>query len=70
MDCWTCEATAVGCCRFCGRGVCREHTRTSPFVLAAYAGENGEVMHALVVDDALNCGTCKPRPAPVDINLY
>ena len=33
MDCWVCERTALGACRFCGRGTCRDHAKTHPFLL-------------------------------------
>ncbi len=65
MDCWHCRRTAVGACRFCGRGVCENHAKTRPFILDLYVAK--EVVRALVVDDALHCGTCSPRPDPVDL---
>jgi hypothetical protein len=65
MDCWHCRRTAVGTCRFCGRGVCEDHVETKPFVLDLYRA--GEVMRALVVEDALHCGACTPRPDPLDL---
>ena len=33
MSCWYCRLTAVGACRFCGRGLCENHVETQPFVL-------------------------------------
>jgi len=63
MDCWHCRRTAVGTCRFCGRGVCEDHAKTKPFVLELFRAN--ESTKALVVEDALFCGACKPRPAPV-----
>lgn len=65
MDCWHCRRTAVGTCRFCGRGVCEDHANTKPFVLELFRAN--ESMKALVVEDALFCGACKPRPTPVDL---
>ena len=69
MDCWHCRRTAVGVCRFCGRGVCENHVQTKPFVLELYrsADADVDVVKALVVEDALACGACKPRPDPVDL---
>ena len=32
-NCWHCRLTAVGSCRFCGRGRGDNHARTQPFVL-------------------------------------
>ena len=63
MDCWHCRRTAVGTCRFCGRGICEDHVETLPFVLELYRAE--DVTRALVVEDALYCGACTPRPDPL-----
>ncbi len=65
MDCWHCRRTAVGACRFCGRGVCENHAKTRPFILDLYVAK--EVVRALVVEDALHCGACSPRPDPVEL---
>lgn len=67
MDCWTCERTALGACRFCGRGTCREHAKTSPFILEAFRGKERQTMRVLVVEDALHCGVCRPKGDPVDM---
>ena len=67
MDCWSCERPALGTCRFCGRGVCREHARSHPFILSVYRQTKGDDLKALVVEDALHCGFCKPRGEPVDV---
>jgi hypothetical protein len=66
MDCWHCRRTAVGSCRFCGRGICEDHVETAPYVLELYRGPGG-VTRALVVEDALYCGACTPRPDPLDL---
>src|SRR3989304_10368529 len=64
MDCWTCERTALAACRFCGRGVCREHAKTMPFVLEVLRGRPpDDGAKALVVDAAIHCGVCSPRAA-------
>jgi len=65
MDCWHCRRTAVGVCRFCGRGVCENHAGTRPFILDVI--DNRVPTRALVVEDALHCGSCRPRPDPVDL---
>jgi len=65
MDCWHCRRSAVGTCRFCGRGVCEDHLETRPFILDVFAGR--ESSRALVVEDALFCGACTPRADPVDL---
>ncbi len=67
MDCWSCERPALGSCRFCGRGVCREHARSHPFIIALYRQAKRDVVRALVVEDALHCGVCRPRGDAVDL---
>ena len=66
MFCWHCKTPAVGGCRFCGRALCEAHVDTKPFVLALDRTTDG-VSRTLVVDDALFCGVCTPRPAPVEV---
>ena len=65
MSCWHCKRTAVGACRFCGRGVCEDHVLTKPYVLDLVV-RSGKT-EALVVEDALHCGACHPRPTLVPI---
>jgi hypothetical protein len=67
MDCWICKRTALGVCRFCGRGICEEHARFHPYILDLYTAHSKDVVRALVVEDALHCGVCKPRPEPIDV---
>ena len=64
MDCWHCRRTAVGACRFCGRGICEDHARRSRSSWSC-SGRRGT--RALVVEDALFCGACTPRPDPIDL---
>lgn len=65
MDCWVCRTTALGTCRFCGRGVCADHARFLPYILELYHPRTRQTLQALVVEDALHCGVCRPRPEPV-----
>jgi hypothetical protein len=65
MDCWHCRRTAVGVCRFCGRGVCEDHANTEPFILELFRGSGST--QALVVEDALRCGGCTLRPDPIPL---
>ena len=37
-----------------------------PFILSIYLGRE-QVAKAVVVADALFCGTCKPQPEPIDM---
>lgn len=64
MECWHCNRPAQGVCRFCGRALCRDHVKTMPFILAVFKDQQGKNA-ALVVEDTLHCGVCKPRGAPV-----
>jgi hypothetical protein len=68
MECWTCSETASALCRFCGRATCRSHAQTLPYVITAW-GEQPPVVSALVVEDAVFCGSCRPHPAPVRLDL-
>jgi len=66
MNCWHCERPAHGSCRFCGRGLCKEHAQTLPHIEEIYQGDKG-TYKALVVADALWCGVCKPKEDPVEL---
>jgi hypothetical protein len=65
VDCWQCRRVAVATCRFCGRAVCENHAVTKPYVLELFRGAG--TTKALVVEDAIHCGTCTPRPDPIDL---
>jgi hypothetical protein len=65
VDCWNCHRTAVGACRFCGRGMCEDHAKERPYILELFRGS--DAMQALVVEDALYCGNCSPRPDPIPL---
>jgi hypothetical protein len=45
--------------------VCEDHAEEKPFILELFRG--GDMTKALVVEDALHCGTCHPRPDPIDL---
>ena len=66
MNCIHCERTAYAACRFCGRGVCKDHMSTFPYIVSLYRGEDG-IQKAIVVPDAVYCGVCKPREQPVPL---
>ena len=66
MECWHCERPAHGVCRFCGRGVCKDHAQKLPGIVSVFA-DQGARPKALVVPDSLHCGVCKPRGDPIDI---
>lgn len=66
MNCWHCERPAHGVCQFCGRAVCREHTKTLPHIVEIYRNDEG-VYKALVVANALYCGVCQPKDDPIEL---
>ena len=55
----------MGTCRFCGRGICEDHVETHPYILELLS--SSETTKALVVEDALYCGACTPRPDLLDL---
>jgi hypothetical protein len=67
MKCWICSENASGVCRFCGRGVCKDHAKEKPFIFTVYEGPTTTKPKALVETDALWCGTCKPYPEPIEM---
>jgi uncharacterized protein DUF2180 len=67
LDCWHCRKSALGVCRFCGRGVCEDHAQEHPYILDLYRDREGGSMKVLLVEDALFCGICTPRPDPIVI---
>ena len=52
-------------CRFCGRAVCEDHVKTQPYLLELF--RSNDVTKALVVEDAVYCGACTPRPDPLEL---
>jgi hypothetical protein len=66
MMCYQCDEQARGVCIFCGRAVCKKHTKKMPAIISIYVGA-GNVPKAVVVSDALFCGQCKPQPEPVEM---
>ena len=55
----------MGTCRFCGRGICEDHVETHPYILELLT--SSQTTKALVVEDALYCGACRPRPDLLDL---
>jgi hypothetical protein len=45
--------------------VCEDHAQEHPYILELF--RSGNVRKALVVEDALFCGACSPRPDPLDL---
>jgi hypothetical protein len=45
--------------------VCEDHAEEKPFILELFRG--GDMTRALVVENALHCGTCRARPDPIDL---
>jgi len=38
-----------------------------PFVIDVFRGKRHDSLRALVVEDALHCGVCKPKGEPVEL---
>lgn len=66
MNCWHCERTAQGVCKFCGRALCQEHVKKLPYILSIYV-DRQDHRQALVVNNALYCGVCQPRDDPIHL---
>ena len=66
MECWHCGRPAQAACKFCGRGVCKEHAKELPSIISIFDSKDG-VKKAIVVPDAVYCGLCKPKDEPVDL---
>lgn len=66
MNCWHCDRPAHAVCRFCGRGLCKEHVKSMPFILEVYRSGTG-LAKALVVADAAWCAVCRPKEDPVEL---
>ena len=65
MLCWFCANAARGTRRFCARGLCENHAKFGPYLLEVHRSESRRRAEGLVVEDAVQCGTCRPRPQPV-----
>jgi len=59
MNCYYCEKVARAICRFCGAGVCPDHTKASRFV-SGWAAEGRA--DNVVVFNAIWCGRCAVQP--------
>ena len=63
MKCHTCEAEARAICKFCGRAVCKEHTKTGDYFsgfgqkLKEHLWPSGSNT-GVIVKDAIWCGEC------------
>ena len=55
----------MGVCRFCGRAVCEDHVQEHPYILELFKGKMST--RALIVENAVYCGACTPRPDPLDL---
>jgi hypothetical protein len=67
MECWVCDATPKGLCRFCNRAVCKQHAQTRPFLFEVWE-DHGD-LRGLAVEDALYCGVCKLHAEPIDLEF-
>ncbi len=74
MNCWHCDRPAHGACALCGRGICKEHAKTTPNFVAVYRAKPRKgrekdpgPLRVLAVEEALWCGVCKPREEPLEM---
>ena len=54
----------MGICSFCGRAVCKKCHKEMPNILTVFIGAE-QMPKAIVVADALWCGSCRPQPEPI-----
>ena len=66
MECWHCGRPAQAVCVFCGRGVCKQHTKELPSIMAMYDSKDN-TKKAIVVPDGIYCGVCHPKEDPVEM---
>ena len=64
MECWECERPAHAICRFCGRGVCKQHAQEKPYIVDIFHNRAGQ-HKAVVVGKTIWCGICEPQEDPV-----
>ncbi|MEO6929156.1 MAG: hypothetical protein ABI190_08320 [Casimicrobiaceae bacterium] len=65
MKCFFDDNEARGICRFCGRATCATHAeKRMPYIATIFVGASN-IPKAVVVDDALWCGHCRPESQPV-----
>ena len=64
MHCYYCDKDAGAICRFCGAGVCSEHTKAARFVSgwATHSELSGTRADYVVVNNAIWCGRCSVQP--------
>ena len=66
MNCWECNRPAHGICKFCGRGVCKDHVKERIHVVSVYCKEGDE--KAIISKKALFCGHCIPVGEPISLS--
>ncbi len=60
MKCFICEKEAVAICKYCGRAICKEHTKEGPLVVHGIGiGGVGAHREWLEIRGAVWCGICK-----------
>ena len=67
MNCSHCNRPAIGVCKFCGRGICKDHIKELPHIITLYIEK--DIKKAFVTDKALFCGKCKPVEEPIKIEI-
>ena len=64
MHCYYCDNEAKAVCRFCGAGVCGDHTKAGRFVSGWLTRGELSGTHAdyVIVNNAIWCGRCSVQP--------
>ena len=70
MNCVECDRPAHGTCRFCGRGLCRDHFESANFIVSVNNGQtkSEEGPEVLVVKNVLKCRHCEPIGELINLN--
>ena len=67
MNCWHCDRPGHGVCVFCGRAVCKTHTKEMPRIISTYMDKKDNLM-AIGCDGTVYCGVCEPKGEPVKLD--
>jgi hypothetical protein len=62
VNCVECDRPAHGTCRFCGRGMCKDHFNSSNFIvsLSQSPEDKDKKTDVLVTQNVLKCNHCEP----------
>ena len=58
MKCYFCDFESIGCCKYCGRGVCSDHKREGPLMFDADSDTIEDLVKQGYFIYPLWCGKC------------